>query len=108
MSRLRLATVIFVLACVPSLGEANTGVVIFDNGDRLTGEIKSLKRGLLRFKTEAAGTINIEWDNVAFLSSEQNIQVETEEGLRFLGHLSRSDEEFQVTVETEEQVEMLL
>ena len=101
MSRLRLATVIFVLACVPRLAEANTGVVIFDNGDRLTGEIKSLKRGLLRFKTDAAGTINIEWDNVAYLSSEQNIQVETEEGLRFLGHLSRSDEEYQVTVETE-------
>ena len=101
MSRLRLATVIFVLACVPRLAEANTGVVIFDNGDRLTGEIKSLKRGLLRFKTDAAGTINIEWDNVAFLSSEQNIQVETAEGLRFLGHLSRSGEEYQVTVETE-------
>ncbi len=39
---------------------ANTDVVIFKNGDRLTGEVKSLERGRLRFKTEATDTIGIE------------------------------------------------
>lgn len=74
----------------PIVAAANTDVVVFDNGDRLTGEIKSLERGKLRFKTDATDTISIEWDNVAFLSSEQNIQVETYDGRRYLGHLKLS------------------
>jgi hypothetical protein len=65
-----------------------TDVVTFVNGDRLTGEVKSLERGRLRFKTEATDTISIEWDNVAVLTSNQNLQVETEDGARFLGRLS--------------------
>lgn len=71
----------------PLLASANTDVVVFDNGDRLTGELKSLQRGKLRFKTEATDTISIEWDNVSFLSSDQNIQVETFDGRRYLGQL---------------------
>jgi hypothetical protein len=78
-----------------------TDVVIFSNGDRLTGEIKSLERGKLRFKTDATDTIAIEWDEVAFLSSDQNIQVETEAGVRHLGHLSRTDDQAQLTVATD-------
>jgi hypothetical protein len=80
---------------------ANTDVVVFENEDRLTGEVRSLDRGLLRFKTDAAGTLSIEWDKVAFLSSKQNIQLETVEGLRFLGELQRSEERFVISVETE-------
>ena len=75
---------------IPAIASANTDVVVFDNGDRLTGEIKSLERGRLRFKTEATDTISIEWDNVAFLSSDQNIQLETYEGRRYLGRLKIS------------------
>jgi hypothetical protein len=84
--------IIFALlaTAIPAIAGANTDVVVFDNGDRLTGEIKSLERGRLRFKTEATDTISIEWDNVAFLSSDQNIQVETYEGKRYLGRLKLS------------------
>ncbi len=79
---------------------AKTDVVIIKNGDRLTGEVKSLDRGRLRFKTEATDTINIEWDEVAYLSSDQNIQVETLLGTRYLGHLVRSEEKSNIVVET--------
>jgi hypothetical protein len=75
---------------MPLLAAANTDVVVFDNGDRLTGEVKSLERGKLRFKTDATNTISIEWDNVAFLSSDQNIQVETFDGRRYFGPLQLS------------------
>ncbi len=80
---------------------AETDVVFFHNGDRLTGEVKSLERAILRFKTAATDTISIEWDDVAYLSSDQNIQVETEDGRRFLGHLSGTPKLNTVTVETE-------
>lgn len=54
-----LSAIILVLV-LPPRGWANTGVVYFENGDRLTGEVKSLEKGLLRFKTDATGTIEIE------------------------------------------------
>lgn len=79
---------------------ANTDVVHFVNGDRLTGEVKSLERGKLRFKTAATDTISIEWDDVARLTSSQNIQVETENGERFLGSLTESDLDGGVVVVT--------
>ncbi len=81
---------------------AKTDVVIFKNGDRLTGEVKSLERGHMRFKTDATDTISIEWDEVAYLSSDHNIQVETLLGARYLGTLVRSEERFNVIVETNE------
>jgi hypothetical protein len=89
-----------VLLLFAGVAYANTDVVTFKNGDRLTGEVKSLERGRLRFKTEATDTIGIEWDEVAYLSSDQNIQVETILGARFLGHLGRSEDKFILIVET--------
>ena len=86
------------LAVMPTVSFAKEDVVIFDNGDRLTGELKSLERGRLRFKTEATDTISIEWDNVAFLSSVQNIQLETVDGRRYLGHIAMSAEEGSVSL----------
>ena len=86
----RTAAILLLATLMPLGVHANSDVVVFDNGDRLTGEIKSLARGKLNFKTDATDTISIEWDNVAFLSSEQNIQVETHQGRRYLGRLKLS------------------
>lgn len=79
---------------------AEDDVIIFKNGDRLTGEVKSLERGRLRFKTEATDTIDIEWDEVAYLGSDQNIQVETVLGQRFLGHLVRAEDKNTLVVQS--------
>ena len=84
------------------IADAKTDVVDFKNGDRLTGEVKSLERGHMRFKTDATDTISIEWDEVAYLSSNQNIQVETILGTRYLGHLIRSEEISNLVVMTDE------
>ncbi len=84
------------------IANAKTDVVDFKNGDRLTGEVKSLERGHMRFKTDATDTISIEWDEVAYLSSNQNIQVETILGTRYLGHLIRSEENSNIVVMTDE------
>ena len=85
---------------LPVIAAPKTDTLIFVNGDHLTGEVKSLERGRLRFNTDATGTISIEWDDVASLESKQNIQVETEEGVRYLGHLSATSDENQIVVET--------
>jgi len=96
-----IAAVVAILAIAFShSAAAKTDVVIFVNGDRLTGEVKSLERGKLRFKTAATDTISIEWDDVAHLTSNQNIQVETEEGERFLGQLLGNSSTQQIIVGT--------
>jgi len=90
----------FLISSVPALAAPKTDILIFLNGDRLTGEVKSLERGMLRFNTNATGTISIEWDDVASLESKQNIQVETESGDRHLGHLAKASNEATLVVET--------
>src|SRR5690606_8136846 len=57
-----------------------TDVIVLVNGDRLTGEVKGLERGKLSFKTDATGTIQVEWDKVASLQSGQYLQVELTSG----------------------------
>ena len=91
---------IFGTLSLPAAAAPKTDIIIFNNGDRLTGEIKSLKRGLLSFNTDATGTISIEWDKVSKLISNQYIQVETSRGARYFGQLTAADEEASVRVET--------
>jgi hypothetical protein len=91
---------VLIAISMPAIAADKTDILVFVNGDRLTGEVKSLERGRLRFNTDATGTISIEWDDVAFLKSDQNIQVETAQGVRYLGHLSTSTDERKIVVET--------
>jgi hypothetical protein len=69
----------------PAAAAPKTDIVVFLNGDRLTGEIKSLEQGQLKLNTEATGTIEIEWNKIASVQSGQLMQVETSDGLRFTG-----------------------
>ena len=75
-------------------------IVYFNNGDKLTGEVKSLKRGRLSLNTDATGTISIEWDKLAGIVSNQDIQVETASGIRYFGHLTTSKEGSEIVVVT--------
>jgi len=64
---------------------AKTDIVILQNGDRTTGEIKELKFGKLKYGTDDAGTISFEWDKIAYLKSVNQYQIETEEGDIYYG-----------------------
>ncbi len=64
-----------------------TDIVYFNNGDRLTGEIKGLDKGKLELSTSTAGTVNIEWDKVARIETGQYLEVETSSGTRFHGRV---------------------
>ena len=80
---------------------AKTDIVIFNNGDKLTGEFRSLKRGQLNLNTEATGTIGIEWNKISNVVSNQRIQVETSNGTRYFGTLNSSDKDSQIIVLTD-------
>ena len=98
---IRILGVLMLALSLPGLAADKTDVVIMKNGDRLTGDVKSLERGKLRFDTDATGTISIEWDEVDYLSSDQNIQVETEDGVRYLGNLGKAADKRGLVVETD-------
>ncbi len=87
------------LACLGALSMAlaaagaraeKTDVVTLRNGDRLTGEVKSLERGLLTFKTDTLGTVQIEWDKVAGVSSRLLFEIERSSGERRFGSLDQA------------------
>ena len=97
------AAVLLLSLCLPSyiLGQ-KTDVVVLDNGDRLTGEVKRLERGKLLFNTDSLGTVEIEWDDILSVTSTQEFEVELETGRRFFGSLGPDSESNEVVVELAE------
>ena len=68
-----------------------TDVVHLHNGDHVTGEIKELARGQLRFSTNAFGTIYVKWEDVERIESDKRLQVEIINGRQFFGPVQASD-----------------
>jgi hypothetical protein len=81
------STTILIIFLVESLFAAKTDILILQNGDRTTGEIKELKFGKLKYGTDDAGTIIFEWDKIAYLETVNQYQVETEDGNIYYGAL---------------------
>lgn len=74
------------LALTPTAArDEKTDIVTLENGDRIVGEIKSMSRGNLRYKTDSAGTITIEWDEILKLTSEHRFRLELLDGTRLVG-----------------------
>ena len=92
---------LFSLCALPSSAASKTDTVTFKNGDKLTGELKSLERGQLNLNTEATGTIRIEWDKVSSVVSEQRIQIEISNGTRYFGSLASSGQGSSIVVVTD-------
>jgi hypothetical protein len=78
------------------MARAQTDFVVTRNGDRLTGEVKSLDRGKLRFETDATDTIEIKWEHVAELVAEQTFEVILTDGRTLFGTLLDGAEPFEV------------
>jgi hypothetical protein len=64
-----------------------TDSVWIRNGDRITGEVNSLSRGLLKYSTDDLGTIYIEWDKVDRISTTTVLEVQLGSGQKFYGPL---------------------
>ncbi len=73
------------MLAVPAHAAPKTDVVVLLNGDHFTGEAIQLAYGLLQFKTDDVGTLAIEWDKIASLTTNQVLQVELRDGGRMIG-----------------------
>lgn len=78
-----------------------TDTVLLINGNAVTGEIKSYEFGSLEYGTDSMGTVQIDWEDVVGITSNQTVQVEVSNGTRFLGNLDAAEERFYINVVTE-------
>ena len=92
------------LAAVLVAGAASAGVktdvISFKNGDRLTGEVKSLDRGKISFDTDAAGVIKVEWDDIEQLYSNTTFEIALENGERLYGALVETTRPSEIRLQT--------
>lgn len=86
---------------ISTAANADTDVVEFKNGDRLTGEVKKLARGRLSFDTDATGVISIDWEDVRSVKTDQKIQIEVVSGARYFGSIGKAENEAEIMVETD-------
>ena len=92
-----LAALSALLVAVPAFCD-KTDIVILNNDDRITGEIKSLERGRLKLKTDPADNIYIQWTDVKRLTSNASFEIEVSTGRRYFGTLLPSDGQRQLHV----------
>ena len=89
------------LISVPPVSEAaKTDVVLLVNGNTITGEIKSLEFGSLRYSTDSMGTVSIDWEDIVSITTKQTLQVEVSDGTRYFGVLDAADDRFEIKVRT--------
>jgi hypothetical protein len=64
-----------------------TDVITLDNGDRVTGEMKSLERAVLVFTTSSMGTPNVEWPEVVTVNTDKRFAIALADGTLLFGSL---------------------
>jgi putative salt-induced outer membrane protein YdiY len=70
------------------LAERKDDVVVMKNGDRFTGEVKGLERGLLTFKAGyMAASVSLDWNRVERVESENLFIVALADGRRYAGRI---------------------
>ena len=88
------------LAAATAAAGAKTDVIAFKNGDRLTGEVKSLDRGKVSFDTDAAGVIKVEWDDIEQLFSKTTFEIALENGERLYGAIVETTRPSEIRLQT--------
>jgi hypothetical protein len=61
--------------------------IFFQNGDQITGEVKSLENNQLRISTDDAGTIKIEWSKIDSVKILNNMRILLEDGQILYGKI---------------------
>ncbi len=87
-----------ILLCASVTCAERTDELVLYNGNTITGEVKSLQQGKLKFKTDHAGTIYFEWEFIESVTSINFFDVETQLGDHHYGALGLGPEAKQLTV----------
>jgi hypothetical protein len=83
--RLATASLLLCLTLARPASAARTDVIVLVNHDRITGEVRTLTHGQLQVKTDDLGTLSIEWDKVAAVTTAGRFDIATKDGRRLAG-----------------------
>ena len=73
---LSVLVLIFFVCSVTVIARTDDDVVVLKNGDRMTGELKSLQQGELRFKADyMAESVRLDWAKVERLESKATFMI---------------------------------
>jgi len=67
--------------------------VELENGNLVTGEIKELRQGKLKYSTDSMGTVYIEWNEVTQLKGKARYRIETTDGALHFGSIDAGTED---------------
>lgn len=99
VARVLLARSLLIVCSFPIAAlAAKTDSVLLANGNLITGEVKKLEYGKLRYSTDSMGTVMIEWDEIKRLSSNLYYTVELRDGDRYFGTLAQTESDYELTV----------
>jgi len=85
------AVIAMMLLCIcPLFGKRKDDVVIMENGDRFTGEIKALQYGELIFKSDyMEDSVHLDWKKVRTVRSKDTFIVSLSDGQRVTGYINK-------------------
>ena len=81
-----------------AMAQRKTDIISMYNGDRLTGEIKSLLHGILTVSAESMGTVSVEWQDIASMESQYNQELRLIDGRRVAGSVNRPERPGQLSL----------
>src|ERR1035441_9676911 len=89
---IRVCLLATLLACLCSPAQARRkDVVIMNNGDHFTGEVKKLQNGLLYVETDYVSTnIGLDWNQVQSVESTATYRIVLNNGKRFEGKIEKT------------------
>jgi putative salt-induced outer membrane protein YdiY len=84
--------VLILLCACPLFGKRKDDIVIMTNGDKFTGEIKSLQNGELIFKSDyMKDSVHLDWKKVKSLQSKDTFIVSLTNGTRVTGLIGKEE-----------------
>lgn len=85
-------SLLFATSAIDAAARPKTDVVELANGDRISGEIKLMRNGVLSYGTDSMGTVSIEWDGVNTLDSNHFFRFRMVSQKRLFGALGESED----------------
>jgi len=90
-SRFLFLLLMALFACLSSPAQARRrDVVVMNNGDHVTGQLKRLQNGLLYIETDyVSGNIGLDWNQVRSVQSTATFQIVLNNGQRLVGKIEK-------------------
>ena len=91
--RIRAGVILYLLLLVtPALAREKTDVIVMNNGDHLTCQIKGLESGVLKVSFDyILGTQSVQWSKVHHIESKEQFIVKTSDGSVYTGVIRTAD-----------------